>query len=147
MLGIPGHLLQQIPGLGAPAPSGPAQIPGVPAGFAQRLPVQQPQLTQLPPFLPSVQMPQNSGAQMPMMRDRLMQAVLAPLMMPNYGVPAPGAQQSGAQFPVSLGKGGMVGAIGSGGLGSGQAVRDATTNLVGSLMARIPRAPSRSQSA
>lgn len=70
---------------------------------APQLPIQMPQLTQLPPFLPPVF---GQG----MMRDRMMGQVLGPLMRPNFGLPPAVSPIGGGQgqVPVSTGLGGRV---------------------------------------
>lgn len=75
-------------------------------------PVQYPQLTQLPYFLPNPRgFGQNIGQGMPFIRNQTLMNTLAPLMQPNYGVGMSGGPMPGASpYPI------MGGGLGSGGL-------------------------------
>jgi len=107
-------------------PSIPAGLPGsvtnptgVGGGYGMpqlnQPPVQYPQLTQIPRFLPNPQGYGSNFGGMPYIRNQVLGNTLAPLTQPNYGIPIipPTGQQAGpmpgaGQLPIM-----------SGGLGSG----------------------------
>jgi hypothetical protein len=138
---IPPGLGQMLSGLtqGSMQMPGATSVPHPPA-----LPVQLPQLRQLPAFLPSAFGQAPPGA-MPMMRERMLSSVLGPLMQPNYGVPVipPASPATGA------GNGGGM-PLQPGGLGAGPGMAGASSQLIQNILqqlrGRIPGLPSRGAS-
>lgn len=73
-----------------------------------QLPIQRPQLNQLPPFLPNTPgfnpaagPGRTAPGNMPFIRNAAMDQVLGPLMQPNYGLPtiSPFGQQQAPSIP------------------------------------------------
>jgi hypothetical protein len=85
--------------------------------MAYQPPVQYPQLTQLPYFLPN---PQGYGSNlggMPFIRNQVLGNTLGPLTQPNYGIPIippSGPGQAPQQQPLPIMSGGFNGGLGSG---------------------------------
>lgn len=95
-----------VPGQPAPSPPGGGltQIPTAPTGP----PGYAPPPVSMPPPLPNPT-PQGLGGGMPMIRDRMMGATMAPFAQPNWGVPQVPQQYLTSQQPLP---GGSVAGIG-----------------------------------
>lgn len=86
----------------------PNMTPQIPA--LNQPPVQMPQLTQLPAFLPNPRGYSPAAPGMPYIRNNVLGNVLGPLTQPNYGIP-PIMNPYGNQ-PMPIMNGGGLGQIG-----------------------------------